>query len=82
MPERTSDWLIVARYFDGGWKTDETEVTGVTYEQASFMQSSIARTFDKRYPNDVQWTVDIFGLKDGEKDGLGSYYQFFHGRTS
>jgi hypothetical protein len=82
MPART--YSIVSRYFvDGqGWTREHTEHIGDLYG-AGKVASKQAHTLDAKYGDAHFWTVDLFHLADnGELDGLGSYYQLFHGRLS
>ena len=76
-------FVVVARFLVAGegWVVTETPVAG-SYELAGVEASKIARTLDTEYGDSHFWTVDLYGCEDGARDGLGSYYQLFHGRLS
>lgn len=77
-------YIITARYLDAGvgWRTNDTPILG-TFQDAGETASRIAKALDAEYGGSHFWTVDLFGIgEDGNKDGLGSYYQLFHGRLS
>lgn len=80
MPDRT--YRIVSRYMEEGkgWTVINTDVHGQLFD-AGKKASERAEILDERFGGDHFWTVDVFHLNDdGETDGLGSYYQLFHGR--
>jgi hypothetical protein len=73
----TSRYLVKGK----GWHTESTDHLGLTFQQAGRRASVEAHRLDVLYGDDHAWTVDLYGLRDGEEtDDLGSYYQLFHGR--
>lgn len=83
MPESRT-YQVRSRYFEEGtgWTIINTNVQGQLYD-AGRKASERAQVLDARFGGDHFWTVDIFHLDDdGKEDGLGSYYQLFHGRLS
>lgn len=79
--EEMRTYLVKSRYLEpGGWVEKHTQVEGVLHD-AGRKASEIAHRLDDRFGGDHFWSVDIYHLNDdGEPDGLGSYYQLFHGR--
>ena len=86
MPEPVKSYEIRSRFFvkEQGWKVETIVVTG-TFQQAGREASRVATVLDGVYGDSHFWTVDLYGLSEGSQDlhdGLGSYYQLFHGRLS
>lgn len=81
MPE-VRTYQVRSRYFEEGkgWTVVNTTVEGFLYD-AGQKASERAQVLEDRFGGDHFWTVDIYHLADnGKEDGLGSYYQLFHGR--
>lgn len=73
-------YCIRSRYFEDGWQIVDAHVRGSLYD-AGKKASEVAHELDDNFGSDHFWTVDIYHLNDDLKeDGLGSYYQLFHGR--
>ena len=69
-------YIIRTRYLeDGGWRTEEEEVT-CSYDEAGRKASNKAKELDAKYGNTHFWNVY---LNNGEGE---SYFELFHGRTS
>ena len=77
----TKGYRIVSRFLvpGEGWRTVETTVGSVTYEAAGREASRLARELDAEHGDSHFWTVDLYADPD---NGLGSYFQLFHGRLS
>jgi len=72
-------YRVVSRFFVDSWQTETVEVEGTLYA-AGRVASRVATDLDQRFGDAHSWTVDIYHDVNGESDGLGSYYQLFHGR--
>lgn len=77
-------YKLVSRFIvpGEGWRTVETTTGALTYEAAGREASRLARELDAKYGDTQFWTVDLYAEVDGVEDGLGSYFQLFHGRLS
>lgn len=88
MPSRQpgKTYTLVSRFLvpDEGWRTVETTLGSLSYEAAGREASRLARELDAKYGDSHFWTVDLYAgdPSTGGHDGLGSYYQLFHGRTN
>lgn len=84
--DTTKSYTIVSRYLvpGVGWQTYERRLVGSSFQAAGRVASQLARELDAQYGGSHFWTVDLYGNAPGpgERDGLGSYYQLFHGRLS